>query len=135
MFSIDLATMAETEDEVLVMYFVDDPVVPGSYSPLAGPADELGASWGPRVGREQIDSGLYATSCRMVELPPLPGRGHLDHLAQDLPCTSPWHAWTDYERVVQAELASGPPSPGRWSVERRASSSTSRSPTPLGTSS
>jgi hypothetical protein len=55
--SIDLVTMAEDE-QVLVVYLVDDAVVRGSYSPLAGPADELGAGWGPRVGREQIDSSL-----------------------------------------------------------------------------
>ena len=66
----------EDEDEqMLVVYPIDDAVAAGSYSPLAGPADELGARWGPRVDRDQIDSSLDATSCLMVELPQLPGRG------------------------------------------------------------
>jgi hypothetical protein len=93
---IDLAAMPGAHDEhkeALLLDLVNDPVVTGSGSPLAGSANEprcCGRSW---FGGEQFDGSLDATAYLRIERAQLPrrGRGQCDlggHARPRSPLTS-----------------------------------------------
>jgi hypothetical protein len=92
----DLAAMPGAHDEyeeALFLDLVNDPVVTGSDSPLAGSADEPRCCWGSGFGGEQFDGCLDATAYLRIERAQLPrrGRGQCDlvgHARPRSPLTS-----------------------------------------------
>ena len=77
--------------EDAVVDLVDDPVVPRTDAPLPVAADKFLCTGWTRLVREKFHRGLYAPSCRAVELAKLPRRtrAELDPLLPDIPSVQP----------------------------------------------
>ena len=75
---MNVPAMANTDDEyelLLVVDFVDDPIVARAYSPLSGATNQPSCGWRPGIGSEHLDRRLNPSAGWWIELAQPPNGG------------------------------------------------------------